>query len=82
MLTAQRHIGNEDLKQISQLPHLQQLDIMGSSRVTFETVAELLRDHPKLQLLDISYCDNLESPNSIQALKEINLDCHLIHTVK
>nr|XP_016925543.1 F-box/LRR-repeat protein 4 [Drosophila suzukii] len=59
-LSAVRGITERDLIHISQLgANLEQLDLMGIPNITHERIYDILVRCPKLELLDVNFCDNL-----------------------
>ncbi|CAL4068388.1 unnamed protein product, partial [Meganyctiphanes norvegica] len=61
-LTALRTLTDHDLSHLSGTAHnLQQLDLMGTRNITPDAVLKLLQKCPKLQLLDISFCEQIHS---------------------
>jgi len=62
-LTAHRQTGDREVKAISGLRKLKQLDILGNRNVTLTTIQDLLTSVTSLRLLDISFCDQLGDGN-------------------
>ncbi|KAG7166594.1 F-box/LRR-repeat protein 4-like 5 [Homarus americanus] len=61
-LTALRTLTDHDLHQLITHSHgLTQLDIMGTRNVTPDTVYRLLQTCPQLELLDVSFCEQIHS---------------------
>ncbi|XP_017012184.2 F-box/LRR-repeat protein 4 [Drosophila takahashii] len=59
-LSAVRGTTERDLMHIAALgKNLEQLDLMGILNITHERVYDILVHCPKLQLLDLSFCDNI-----------------------
>ncbi|EDW82748.2 uncharacterized protein Dwil_GK24976 [Drosophila willistoni] len=59
-LSAVRGTTEHDLRHIAQLgKNLEQLDLMGILNITHERVYDILIHCPKLQLLDLSFCENI-----------------------
>lgn len=59
-LSAVRGTTERDLMHIAALgKNLEQLDLMGILNITHERVYDILVNCPKLQLLDLSFCDNI-----------------------
>lgn len=79
-LTAHRHTTDRDIKDMKELQLLEQLDIMGTRHVTFEAVKELLTQLPNLKLLDVTYCDQIETSDNISQLKNMFPECHFVHS--
>ncbi|XP_023324560.1 F-box/LRR-repeat protein 4 [Eurytemora carolleeae] len=59
-LTAHRQTGNRELKALCKLKNLKQLDILGNRNITFSALQELVSFVPSLQLVDASFCTQLE----------------------
>ncbi len=79
ILTAHRQTSDRDLRSMGQqLPDLRQLDLMGTRHVTVKAVEALLTQCTKLELLDIGYCDHLDNPETITALRTAYPKCHII----
>lgn len=65
-LTATRVITDIDLKTIALCcPQLRQLDLLGNSYITPEGCSRILENCKKLQLLDVSYCRQIEESTVI-----------------
>lgn len=61
-LTAHRQTSDREVSALCELEHLRQLDLMGTRNVSCAVVKELLeRRSDQLVLLDVSYCEQLES---------------------
>ncbi|KAH8266558.1 hypothetical protein KR018_001417, partial [Drosophila ironensis] len=59
-LSAVRGTTESDLTHIAALgKNLEQLDLMGILNITHERVYDILVNCPKLQMLDLSFCDNI-----------------------
>ncbi|XP_017063674.1 F-box/LRR-repeat protein 4 isoform X2 [Drosophila eugracilis] len=59
-LSAVRGTTERDLMHIAALgKNLEQLDLMGILNITHERIYDILVHCPKLQLLDLSFCDNI-----------------------
>ena len=80
-LTALRQTSDRDILEIAaNLTNLKQFDIMGTRLVTFQSVDELLQRCPDIELLDISYCEQLEDKERVGELLDKYPDCHILHT--
>lgn len=75
-LTAHRQTGDREVRAISGLKNLKQLDILGNRNVTLATVQDLLTSVPSLRLLDISFCDQLGDSN-VDQLRQDFPDLHI-----
>eukprot|EP00088_Acartia_fossae_P021172 TRINITY_DN22663_c0_g1_i11.p1 TRINITY_DN22663_c0_g1~~TRINITY_DN22663_c0_g1_i11.p1 ORF type:complete len:601 (-),score=50.87 TRINITY_DN22663_c0_g1_i11:588-2390(-) len=62
-ITAHRQTGDREVRAISGLKKLEQLDILGNRNVTLVTIQDLLTSAQTLRLLDISFCDQLGDGN-------------------
>jgi len=69
-LTAHRQTGDREVKAISGLKKLQQLDILGNRNVSLATLQDLMKSIGSLRLLDISFCDQLGDSNVNQLRKD------------
>lgn len=60
-LTATRVISDNDLNSIAECcPHLTHLDLLGNSYITPDACSKILENCKNLQLLDVSYCRQIE----------------------
>ena len=81
VLTAQRQTSDQELAAMAgNLPHLEQLDVMGTRHVTPSGVKALLNSAEKLKMLDIGYCELLEDGDTLKALKSDFPKCQIVHT--
>ncbi|XP_017109275.2 F-box/LRR-repeat protein 4 [Drosophila bipectinata] len=70
-LSAVRGTTERDLMHIAALgKNLEQLDLMGMISLTHERVYDILVGCPKLQLLDLSFCDNVVDGEGFDELAE------------
>ena len=72
-------ITDSELSALCDLEHLSQLDVMGTRNVSYPAVKNLLERCDGLVLLDISYCEQLES--SVEDLVQLKKDyprCNVI----
>ncbi|XP_029175617.1 F-box/LRR-repeat protein 4 [Nylanderia fulva] len=60
-LAAFRGLTDRDLKALTQCKHLKQLDLLGALSLTSDICYELLLSCPKLELMDLSFCDNINN---------------------
>ncbi|CAL1676719.1 unnamed protein product [Lasius platythorax] len=60
-LAAFRGLTDRDLKGLTQCKHLKQLDLLGALSLTSDICYEMLLSCPKLELMDLSFCDNIDS---------------------
>ncbi|XP_055625685.1 F-box/LRR-repeat protein 4 [Toxorhynchites rutilus septentrionalis] len=61
-LAASRGLNDRDLLEIAhRCPNLEQLDVMGSVFISTEMCYRVLCSCTKLKMLDLSFCDNLDS---------------------
>ena len=79
MLTSHRQTSDSDIEAISQLgATLEQFSCMGSRNVSPESILDLALSCQNLQLLDISFCDQLESQGSFHSrLNELLPQCNI-----
>ncbi|EFN63767.1 F-box/LRR-repeat protein 4 [Camponotus floridanus] len=56
-----RGLTDRDLKGLTQCKHLKQLDLLGALSLTPEICYEILSSCPKLELMDLSFCDNINN---------------------
>jgi F-box/leucine-rich repeat protein 4 len=61
-LTSGRIVDDACLESIAMFcPEMEQLDVLGSGRVSLEGVARILDSCPRLRLFDVSFCTKIES---------------------
>lgn len=56
-----RGLTDRDLKGLTQCKHLKQLDLLGALSLTPEICYDILSSCPKLELMDLSFCDNINN---------------------
>ncbi|KAM0727295.1 F-box/LRR-repeat protein 4 [Formica fusca] len=56
-----RGLTDRDLKGLTQCKHLKQLDLLGALFLTPEICYDILSSCPKLELMDLSFCDNISN---------------------
>lgn len=56
-----RGLTDRDLKELTQCKHLKQLDLLGALSLTPEICYEILSSCPKLELMDISFCEGINN---------------------
>ena len=81
-LTAHREVLDADVNALCELEGLRQLDIMGTRHVTFAAVERLLSKCGKLSLLDIGYCEQMEDPFELLALRRRFPACHIVSPIQ
>lgn len=78
-LAAHRQTSDADLSALSLLGvQLRQLNIMGTRNVTPTGVLTLAQSCTDLQLLDIGYCEQLETHEFLRSLHELLPNCHIV----
>lgn len=60
-LASFRGLTDRDLKGLIQCKHLKQLDLLGTLSLTPEICHEILSSCPKLELMDLSFCDSINN---------------------
>merc|ERR1712098_796580 len=80
-VSAQRQLSDRDVNAIRTnlaASSLKKLNIMGTRNVSAGSVIHLARDSVALKLLDIGYCEQLETPAFLSQLRDILPDCHIV----
>ena len=80
LLTAHRQTSDADIRYIGEglANTLRQFSCMGSRSITTASMLTLANRCQFLELLDISYCENLESTEFQRELFALLPDCHIV----
>ena len=78
ILSAQRQLTDQDIQAVAQLKNLRQLNIMGTRNISPGAIFQLASNCPELELLDIGYCDLLETQDFLRDLHNALPNCHIV----
>jgi F-box/leucine-rich repeat protein 4 len=69
-LAAFRGLTDRDLKELTLCKHLKQLDLLGALSLTSEICYKFLLNCPELEVIDLSFCDNI-SDSQIEQWRQV-----------